>query len=430
MEREIIKDLIKWKKSEKRKPLIIHGARQVGKTYIIKKFGKENYKNLIYVNFETNQEINSQIAENINVKYIINKLELFYGEKIEPEKTLIFFDEIQANERALTALKYFYEDATEYHIIAAGSLLGIAINRKNYSFPVGKVQMINMYPLSFKEFLIALGREKLIDEIQRHFENDERIDKDIHELCLKLYRTYLIVGGMPEVVQTYLEEQKTIVAIDLQAEILDSYERDMTKYAENSLSNKIISVFDSIPVQLAKDNQKFQYKVVSKGGTVSIFGEAILWLKNSGIVNQVYKTSAEMPLEMHKALSSFKLYMTDVGLFVNKARYPLYQIDLDIQPTMIAMGPLTEHYVANELKIKGYELYYLESEGKAEIDFMIQKDTNIIPIEVKSSTHTKSRSLDLYKKIYNPKYVIRISEKNFGYEDNIKSVPLYAVFCI
>lgn len=430
MEREIIKDLIKWKKSEKRKPLIIHGARQVGKTYIIKKFGKENYKNLIYVNFETNQEINSQIAENINVKYIINKLELFYGEKIEPEKTLIFFDEIQANERALTALKYFYEDATEYHIIAAGSLLGIAINRKNYSFPVGKVQMINMYPLSFKEFLIALGREKLIDEIQRHFENDERIDKDIHELCLKLYRTYLIVGGMPEVVQTYLEEQKTIVAIDLQAEILDSYERDMTKYAENSLSNKIISVFDSIPVQLAKDNQKFQYKVVSKGGTVSIFGEAILWLKNSGIVNQVYKTSAEMPLEMHKALSSFKLYMTDVGLFVNKARYPLYQIDLDIQPTMIAMGPLTEHYVANELKIKGYELYYWESEGKAEIDFMIQKDTNIIPIEVKSSTHTKSRSLDLYKKIYNPKYVIRISEKNFGYEDNIKSVPLYAVFCI
>lgn len=430
MKREIVNDLIKWKQSENRKPLIIHGARQVGKTYIVKQFGKENYDNLIYVNFETNQELSSQISDSIDAKYIINKLELFYGEKIIPGKTLIFFDEIQANERALTSLKYFCEDAPEYHIISAGSLLGIAINRENYSFPVGKVQMMNMYPLSFKEFLIAIGRENLIDEIQKHFENDERMDKDIHELCLKLYRTYLVVGGMPEVVQTYLTEQKTIAAIDVQAEILSSYERDMTKYADHSLSNKIISAFDSIPVQLAKDNQKFKYKVISKGGTSSVFGEAILWLKNSGIVNQVYKAVAELPLEMHKNLASFKLYMSDVGLFVNKAKYPLYQIDLSSQPTMIAMGPLTEHYVANELRIKGYESYYWESNGKAKLDFIIQKDMDIIPIEVKSSTHTKSRSLDLYRKTYNPKYAIRISEKNFGFKNNIKAVPLYAVFCI
>lgn len=430
MEREIIKELINWKKSQNRKPLIVHGARQVGKTYIIKKFGKEHYENLIYVNFETNQEISSQISENIDAKYIINKLELFYGEKILPEKTLIFFDEIQANERALTALKYFYEDAKEYHIIAAGSLLGIAINRKNYSFPVGKVQMINMYPLSFKEFLIAVNRENLIKEIENHYEKNEKMDKDIHELCLKLYRTYLVVGGMPEVVETYLDEQKTIAAIDIQAEILSSYERDMTKYADNRLSNRIISAFDSIPVQLAKENQKFQYKVISKGGTSSIFGEAILWLKNSGIVNQIYRVKPEIPLEMHKDLTSFKLYMSDVGLFVNKARYPLYQIDLNTQPTMISMGPLTEHYVANELRIKGYDAYYWESDGKAEIDFIIQKETEIVPIEVKSSIRTKSRSLDLYMNKFNPKYGIRISEKNFGMEDGIKSVPLYAVFCI
>lgn len=430
MKRGIVDNLIRWKDSKNRKPLVIHGARQVGKTYIVKQFGKEYYYNLIYVNFETNQELSSQIADSIDAKYVINKLELFYGEKIIPGKTLIFFDEIQANERALTSLKYFCEDAPEYHIIAAGSLLGIAINRENYSFPVGKVQMINMYPLSFKEFLIAIGRENLIDEIKKHFDIDKRMDKDIHDLCLKLYRTYLIVGGMPEVVQTYLTEQKTIAAIDVQAEILSSYERDMTKYANNSLSNRIISAFDSIPVQLAKDNQKFKYKVISKGGTSSVFGEAILWLKNSGIVNQVYKAVAELPLEMHKDLASFKLYMSDVGLFVNKARYPLYQIDLSKQPTMIAMGPLTEHYVANELRIKGYESYYWESAGKAELDFIIQKETNIIPIEVKSSIHTKSRSLDLYIKTYNPKYAIRISEKNFGFENNIKSVPLYAVFCI
>ena len=430
MKREIVSELLKWKNSNNRKPLIIHGARQVGKTYIVKQFGKENYDNLIYVNFETNQEISLQISESIDAKYIINKLELFYGEKILPEKTLIFFDEIQANERALTSLKYFYEQAPEYHIIAAGSLLGIAINRKNYSFPVGKVQMINMYPLSFKEFLVAIGRENLIEKIQEHFDSNKRMDKDIHELCLKLYRTYLVVGGMPEVVQTYLEEQKIISTIDIQAEILESYERDMTKYADNSLSNRIISAFDSIPLQLAKDNPKFQYKVISKGGTSSIFGEAILWLKNSGIVNQVYKATAELPLEMHKDLTSFKLYMSDVGLFVNKARYPLYQIDLSSQPTMISMGPLTEHYVANELKVKGFETYYWESDGKAELDFLIQKDIYIVPIEVKSNVHTKSRSLDLYMKKYNPKYAIRISEKNFGFENGIKSVPLYAVFCI
>lgn len=430
MEREIINDLIKWKKSKNRKPLIIHGARQVGKTYIIKQFGKENYDNLIYVNFETNQELSSQISESIDAKYVINKLELFYGERILPEKTLIFFDEIQANERALTSLKYFYEDAPEYHIIAAGSLLGIAINRKDYSFPVGKVQMINMYPLSFKEFLIAIGRKNLIEEIEKHFKSNEKMDNTIHELCLELYRTYLVVGGMPEVVDTYLTEGKVISAIDIQAEILESYERDMTKYADNSLSNKIISAFDSIPMQLAKDNPKFQYKVISKGGTSGIFGEAIMWLKNSGIVNQVNKVTAEMPLEMHKDLTSFKLYMSDVGLFVNKARYPLYQIDLKIQPTMISMGPLTEHYVANELKSKGYDIYYWKSDGKAELDFIIQKDLDIVPIEVKSSIRTKSRSLDVYMKKYKPNYAIRISEKNIGFENNIKSVPLYAVFCI
>ena len=430
MQREITNDLIKWKDAKNRKPLIIHGARQVGKTYIVKQFGKEYFDNLVYVNFETNKELSSQIEESIDAKYIINKLELFYGEKIIPGKTLIFFDEIQANERALTSLKYFCEDAQEYHIIAAGSLLGIAINRENYSFPVGKVQMINMYPLSFKEFLIAIGKENLIKEIEEHFNNNEKMDKIIHDLCLKLYRTYLIVGGMPEVVQTYLTEQKVIATIDIQAEILSSYERDMTKYADNSLSNRIISAFDSIPVQLAKDNQKFQYKVISKGGTSSIFGEAILWLKNSGIVNQVYKANAIVPIEMYKDLASFKLYMNDVGLFVNKARYPLYQIDLSESPTMIAMGPLTEHYVANELRAKGYNSYYWESDGKAELDFMIQKDADIIPIEVKTSTHIKARSLDLYMKKYNPKYAIRISEKNFGFENNIKSVPLYAVFCI
>ena len=430
MEREIIKKLIEWKNSKKRKPLIVQGARQVGKTYIIKEFGNRYYENVVYVNFEKNKQISNQINDDINPLEIINKLELFFNEKITPEETLIFFDEIQANERALTSLKYFCEELPQYHIIAAGSLLGIKINSKNYSFPVGKVQIINMYALSFKEFLNALGKENLIKEIERHYVSNEKMDNDIHSLCLKLYRTYLVVGGMPEVVQTYLDEGKVIGTIDIQAEILESYENDMTRYAEDDESNRIVSAFDSIPLQLAKENQKFQYKVISKGGTSSIFGEAILWLKNSGIVHQVFKATPQVPIEMYKDLTSFKLYMNDVGLFVNKAGYPLYQVDLNTGLSMISMGPLTENYVENELRINGYETYYWESNGRAEIDFLIQKETEIIPIEVKSKEHTKSKSLNLYMQKYNPKTAIRISEKNFGLENNIKSVPLYAVFCI
>ena len=430
MEREIIKKLIEWKNSKKRKPLIVQGARQVGKTYIIKEFGNRYYENVVYVNFEKNKQISNQINDDINPLEIINKLELFFNEKITPEKTLIFFDEIQANERALTSLKYFCEELPQYHIIAAGSLLGIKINSKNYSFPVGKVQIINMYALSFKEFLNALGKENLIKEIEKHYVSNEKMDNDIHSLCLKLYRTYLVVGGMPEVVQTYLDEGKVIGTIDIQAEILESYENDMTRYAEDYESNRIVSAFDSIPLQLAKENQKFQYKVISKGGTSSIFGEAILWLKNSGIVHQVFKATPQVPIEMYKDLTSFKLYMNDVGLFVNKAGYPLYQVDLNTGLSMISMGPLTENYVENELRINGYETYYWESNGRAEIDFLIQKETEIIPIEVKSKEHTKSKSLNLYMQKYNPKTAIRISEKNFGLENNIKSVPLYAVFCI
>ncbi len=430
MEREIIKKLIEWKNSKKRKPLIVQGARQVGKTYIIKEFGNRYYENVVYVNFEKNKQISNQINDDINPLEIINKLELFFNEKITPEKTLIFFDEIQANERALTSLKYFCEELPQYHIIAAGSLLGIKINSKNYSFPVGKVQIINMYALSFKEFLNALGKENLIKEIEKHYVSNEKMDNDIHSLCLKLYRTYLVVGGMPEVVQTYLDEGKVIGTIDIQAEILESYENDMTRYAEDDESNRIVSAFDSIPLQLAKENQKFQYKVISKGGTSSIFGEAILWLKNSGIVHQVFKATPQVPIEMYKDLTSFKLYMNDVGLFVNKAGYPLYQVDLNTGLSMILMGPLTENYVENELRINGYETYYWESNGRAEIDFLIQKETEIIPIEVKSKEHTKSKSLNLYMQKYNPKTAIRISEKNFGLENNIKSVPLYAVFCI
>lgn len=430
MNREIEKDLIIWKGKKNKKPLVIQGARQIGKTYIIKKFGRENYDNVIYVNFEINLEIKSIINENINPEYIINKLELFFGEKILENKTLIVFDEIQCSERALTSLKYFCEDAPKIDIIAAGSLLGVAINREKYSFPVGKVQMINMYPLSFKEFLLALKQENLIEEITRCFNENTVMSKILHEKCLELYRSYLIVGGMPEVLKNYFEEKKLLAAKDIKDEILESYRKDMTKYATSSESNKILGAFNSIPVQLAKENKKFQYKIIQKGGTASIFGESILWLNNSGLINQVFKTNSNIPLEIHKDISSFKLYLNDVGLLISLGKYPLHQIDLKDEIGMMSIGSVTENYVANELRINNYDRYYWESDGIAEIDFLLQKDFDIIPIEVKSNTNIKSRSLNEYIKKYNPKYSIRISIRNFGFENNIKSVPLYAVFCI
>lgn len=430
MKRKIMTDLIAWKNKDKRKPLLVNGARQVGKTYIIKQFGKENYKNVVYVNFETNDFINTEIDSNITPKSIINKLELYFGEEILPEKTLIFFDEIQANERALTALKYFNEDANEYHVIAAGSLLGVAINRNKSSFPVGKVNMLTLFPLSFEEFLWAINREKLSDEIKSCFIHNRKMDEELHELSLEVYRKYLIVGGMPEVVKEYVDTGKLISIIDIQGAILDSYQKDMTKYSSYSESNKIIAAFNSIPIQLAKDNQKFQYKIVLKGGTSTIFGPALDWLQSAGVVTMCYKVTPSIPLEMYKNITSFKVYMNDTGLFVNKAKYPLFNIDTKEIPSMISMGPLVENYVANELRIKLYCLYYWESEGKAEVDFVIQKESDIIPIEVKSGLNTKSRSLTLFLDRYPSRYGIRISEKNFGFDGKIKSIPLYAVFCI
>lgn len=430
MKREIENNLQKWKISNDRKPLIIQGARQIGKTYIIKEFGKDNYENVIYINFENNNDVCEMFDESIDISHIIKKLELYYNEKILANKTLLIFDEIQSNNRALTSLKYFCEETPNIHIIAAGSLLGVAINSQNYSFPVGKVQIFNMYPLSFKEFLMAINRKSLIKEIEEHFISNKRMDNTLHNLCLELYRTYLTVGGMPAVINKYLETSKLIEIKEIQDDIIMSYKNDMSKYASLSESNKILGAYNSIPVQLAKENSKFQYKIIQKGGTSSIFGESLLWLNNSGLINQVYKTTPNIPLEVYKDLSSFKIYLTDVALLVNLGKYPLYHMNLKEEINMISMGPLTENYVANELRINGYERYYWQAEGRAEVDFLISKETDIIPIEVKSNSNVKSRSLNEYIKLFNPKYSIRISSKNFGFENNIKSVPLYAVFCI
>lgn len=431
VERKILYKLIKWKNKSERRPLLIQGARQVGKTYIIKEFGKNNYENTIYVNFEINRLVASFFDEDITPKRIVKYLESHFEVKISDVNTLIIFDEIQACPRALTSLKYFHEEMPDLNIIAAGSLLGVAINRDNFSFPVGKVEILTLYPIDFEEFLWANGKTDLATDIRNHYESNEKMNNAIHGELMEFYKMYLIIGGMPRVVYEYVSTGELISIKELQNEILDNYTSDMAKYASNSDSVKIRACYNSMPNQLAKDNKKFQYKVVKTGGNATIFGEAIEWLCYAGIVNKCLKiTQGVMPISAYSDLSSFKLYMSDVGLLIMKSGFMHSAILSHLEINTTFWGAIAENYVAVALASNGYQLFYWQSENTAEVDFVIQKDDYVIPIEVKAGKNTKSKSLSVYINNYNPKYSIRISNKNFGFENNIKSVPHYAVFCI
>ncbi len=431
MERKAMAELVKWKEKKNRKPLLLYGARQVGKTYLVKEFASKYFKDIIYVNFETNKIISKMINENITPEYIIESLEIAFNKKIDKDNTLIFFDEIQRNTRALTSLKYFQEDAPEYFVIGAGSLLGVHINKKDFSFPVGKVEFLTIYPLTFEEFLMNTNNELLIDKIKKCYNSNSAMPTLLHEKALDLYHDYLAIGGMPEVVREYINSKSLVAAIDFQKAIIESYKNDITKYSEPNDATKILATFDSIPIQLAKDNKKFQYKLVQKGGTSTIFGNSINWLVNAGVVNMCIKTKIGLPLKMYEELEAFKLYMNDVGLLTNLSEFPLYLIKNREAVNEVMLGMITENYVASSLKFNGLNLNYWKNEFDSELDFILQSEKGlIIPLEVKTSNHTKSKSLNNYMKEYKPKYGIRISEKNFGFKNNIKSVPLYAVFCI
>ncbi len=431
MLRKAMNDLVNWKNKKNRKPLLLYGARQVGKTYLVKEFAKEYFKDIIYVNFETNNIVSKIIDEDISPEYIIKNLEIVFNKKINKDTTLIFFDEIQKNTRALTSLKYFYEEAPEYYIIGAGSLLGIHVNKKEFSFPVGKVDFLTIYPLSFDEFLINTKNDLLLEKIKECFKKNVQMPSLLHTQALDLYYDYLAIGGMPEVVNEFINSNSMITAIDYQKSIIESYKSDITKYCEITDAPKIIATFDSIPVQLAKENKKFQYKLVQKGGTSSIFGDSINWLVNANIANKCIKTKIGVPLKMYEELDAFKLYMNDVGLLTNLSEFPIYLIKNREAVNEAMIGMLTENYVASSLKNNGLNLNYWKNDFNSELDFILQSTKGlIIPLEVKSSNHIKSKSLNNYMKEYNPKYGIRVSSKNFGFKNNIKSVPLYAVFCI
>lgn len=430
MKRKIEELLLAWKnKTGNRLPLIVNGARQVGKTYILRKFGAEQFKNVVYINLETNLTIASYFAENITPERLLRYLEASTGERIISGETLIILDEIQSCERALTSLKYFCEETPEFHIVAAGSLLGVAINRQRYSFPVGKVETITLYPLDFEEFLWARGKEILCGEIRGAYEMMEPLPDALHQEAIELYREYLLIGGMPACINAFLNSGSFLDVPLVQNEILDNYIADMAKYASNTDSVKIRACYNSIPAQLAKDNKKFQYKVVQKGGSATLFGASIEWLNLAGVVlkcqriNQAYE-----PIAVYTDLSAFKLYLGDVGLLTMKSGIS-HQTVLSGEGNTF-MGAVTENYVAQQLASKGYDLYYWESGSTAEVDFVLQKDNQIIGVEVKKGEHVRSRSLSVFVNSYKPAYSIRLSLKNFGGKDLLKAIPLYAVFCI
>ncbi len=432
MERNIMQELIAWRNLKKdRMPLILYGVRQVGKTYILREFGDNCFKNTIYINFERMKIVAGYFEGELNPDRIIRLLEEYFHQKIIPDETLLIFDEIQECERALTSLKYFCEEAPEYHIAAAGSLLGVAIHRGKYSFPVGKVIMKTLYPLRFDEFLTALGQKHLVNLIREHFEKMEEMPKEIHQELLYWYNRYLFIGGMPAAINQYKERESLINVPEFQSLILNAYTADMAKYSGESESAKIRNAFLSMPAQLAKENKKFQYKLIRKGATAGLFGDSIAWLVHSGVVLSCDRiTRAELPLIAFRDVSAFKLYLSDVGLLSSFTGI-LWENIVRNELSILYRGALTENYVAQTLKASGYELYYWISESPvAEVDFVIQKEGQIIPVEVKSGENVSARSLKHFQNLYQPKKVIRLSEKNFGSDGNVDAVPLYAAFCI
>jgi predicted AAA+ superfamily ATPase len=429
MQRELLQSLIKWKKNDDRKPLIIRGARQVGKTWLMKEFGKTQYKNIAYVNFETALSLHHIFETGFDVAKLIMALKIVTGGDIIPGETLIILDEIQACEAAITSLKYFQENANQYHIIAAGSLLGVASN-KNRSFPVGKVDFLDLHPFNFSEFLLAINEPLLLELLQK---NDWGLITGFKSKYIDLLKQYYYVGGMPEVVQTFINQKDFKKVRVKQLNILAAYEQDFSKHAPNEIVPRIRLVWQSLPSQLAKQNRKFIYGNLKKGARAREFELAIEWLTNAGIVHKVNRCNKPgFPLIAYVVLSDFKLFLLDVGLLAAMG-------NLDIQSFLNEeslfeefKGALTEQYVLQQLKsIDQLPIYYWSAENAtAEIDFLIQYQNRIIPIEVKAAENLKAKSLKTYQQKFNPEISIRTSLSDYRKQDWLVNIPLYACWTL
>ena len=426
MYRIAIEKLYKWKNSKRRKPLIIEGARQVGKTWLMKEFGKQAYADTVYINFDSNSRMADLFSADLDTDRLIMGLELYAGRKINPDNTLLIFDEVQEVPRALASLKYFYENAPQYHIVCAGSLLGIALHQGT-SFPVGKVDFLKLYPLSFSEFLMATGNERFAELLKNQ---DYEMITSFKQTYIDALKHYYFVGGMPEAVQSFAESKDFNEVRAIQKRILAAYEQDFSKHAPNEIVPKIRMLWNSIPSQLARENKKFIYGLVREGGRAREYETAIMWLSDCGLVHKVSRVNAAgIPLKAYEDLKAFKLFVIDLGLFECmtglRQRTLLDGDDLFVE----FKGALTEQYVCQQLKtIEDLGVYYYTNDrGSCEIDFVVDTGEQIVPIEVKAETNLRAKSLKTYRERFEPELSVRTSMADYKKEDCLLNLPLYAI---
>ena len=424
MYRIAIENLYEWKNKKDRKPLVIQGARQVGKTWLMKEFGEKAYKNTVYINFDSNSNMKELFEVDLDVERIIMGIELYSGIKIVPEETLIIFDEVQEVPRAISSLKYFYENAQQYHIICAGSLLGVALH-EGTSFPVGKIDFLKLYPLSFKEFLLATGNEKFLKLVEN---NDYQMIKVFKQKFIDMLKYYYFVGGMPECVLRFSENKDFNEVREIQKRILLAYEQDFSKHAPNEIVPRIRMLWNSIPSQLAKENKKFIYGLVREGARAKEYEMALMWLIDCGLIYKVNRVNnPKLPLKAYGDLKAFKLFLLDTGLLTCMTGLNQSTLIEGNKLFVEFKGALTEQYVLQQLvTIENLNTYYYTNDrGSCEIDFLLDNGESVIPVEVKAEVNLKAKSLKMYKEKYNPEISVRISMNDYKKEEWLLNLPLY-----
>lgn len=429
MYRTALKQLQKWKARKNRKPLIIRGARQVGKTWLMREFGSTSYRDVVYINFDNNERMKLLFEGNLEIQRLITGIELYAGHKVDPDNTLLIFDEVQEVPRALTSLKYFNEDAPQYQIVCAGSLLGVALHQGT-SFPVGKVEFLDLYPLSFFEFMTAMGKEQYVKLVQ---EGNFDIAASFKQDYIDLLKHYYYVGGMPEVVQSFADNHDFNEVREIQQRILAAYEQDFSKHAPNEVVPRIRMLWNSIPAQLAKENKKFIYGLIKEGARAKEYELAMLWLTDCGLVHKVHRVKTpSLPLKAYEDSKAFKLYLVDVGLL--SCMVGLRQdVLLDGNELFKEFkGALTEQYILQQLKtLKGVNTYYWTADrGTAEVDFVIDTGSDVIPIEVKAEVNLQAKSLKVYREKFQPRLSVRTSMADYRRDNWLLNLPLWAIECV
>ena len=429
MYRTALEELYKWKEKKNRKPLIIRGARQVGKTWLMKEFGSAAYENCVYVSFDNNRAMRELFSADLNVTRLITGIELYAGHKIEPSSTLIIFDEVQEVPQALSSLKYFNEDAPQYQIISAGSLLGVALHQGT-SFPVGKVEFLDLFPLSFSEFMLAMGKEQFKSLLDQ---GDFSMASTFKQEYIDLLKYYYFVGGMPEVVLSFFENRDFNEVREIQGRIILTYEQDFSKHAPNETVPRIRMLWNSIPSQLTKENKKFMYGLIKEGARAREYEYALMWLNDCGLVHKVHRVTApNLPLKAYEDLKAFKLFMADIGILscMTRLRQDVLLDGNDLFKEF--KGALTEQYVLQQLKtVHGIEAYYWTNDrNTAEVDFLLDTGNQVIPLEVKAEVNLQSKSLKAFADRFHPHISIRSSMSDYKREDWLLNLPLYAIECI